>query len=402
MEDLKNSNAIASCDIRETDKQYVAHTYNRFSPVIVKGSGSLAYDAEGNEYIDMGSGIGVNAFGYSDPEWAAAVANQASLLQHTSNLYYTEPCAKLAKLLCERTGMSKVFFGNSGAEANECAFKIARKYASDKYCSSRNVIVTLKNSFHGRTLSSLAATGQDHYHELFTPLTPGFDYIDANTAESLGELEKKLAGGNVCALMIECIQGEGGVVPLDKDWALKAQELVHESDALLIVDEVQTGNGRTGKLYAYMNFGLEPDVVTTAKGLGGGLPIGAALIAEKAAGVLGFGDHGSTFGGNPVCCAGALSIMSRIDDALLCEVRRKGEFLRSMLLGRPGVKSISGMGLMVGIETERPAGEVVKDCLSAGLLCLTAKNRVRLLPALNIPDELLVKAAEVIVRYAAE
>ena len=402
MEDLKNTNAIASCDIRETDKQYVAHTYNRFSPVIVKGSGSLAYDAEGNEYIDMGSGIGVNAFGYSDPEWAAAVANQASLLQHTSNLYYTEPCAKLAKLLCERTGMSKVFFGNSGAEANECAFKIARKYASDKYGSSRNVIVTLKNSFHGRTLSSLAATGQDHYHELFTPLTPGFDYIDANTAESLGELEKKLAGGNVCALMIECIQGEGGVVPLDKDWALKAQELVHESDALLIVDEVQTGNGRTGKLYAYMNFGLEPDVVTTAKGLGGGLPIGAALIAEKAAGVLGFGDHGSTFGGNPVCCAGALSIMSRIDDALLCEVRRKGEFLRSMLLGRPGVKSISGIGLMVGIETERPAGEVVKDCLSAGLLCLTAKNRVRLLPALNIPDELLVKAAEIIVSYAAE
>ncbi|MBQ2307665.1 MAG: acetylornithine/succinylornithine family transaminase [Clostridia bacterium] len=401
MEDLKKSNAIASCDIRETDKQFVAHTYNRFSPVIVKGSGSLAYDAEGNEYIDMGSGIGVNAFGYSDPEWAAAVANQASLLQHTSNLYYTEPCAKLAKLLCERTGMSKVFFGNSGAEANECAFKIARKYASDKYGSSRNVIVTLKNSFHGRTLSSLAATGQEHYHELFTPLTPGFDYIDANTAESLDELEKKLAVGNVCALMIECIQGEGGVLPIDKDWALKAQELVHESDALLIVDEVQTGNGRTGKLYAYMNFGLEPDVVTTAKGLGGGLPIGAALIAEKAAGVLGFGDHGSTFGGNPVCCAGALSIMSRIDNELLGEVRRKGELLRSMLLGRPGVKSVSGMGLMVGIETERPAGEVVKDCLNAGLLCLTAKNRVRLLPALNIPDELLVKAAEIIVRYAA-
>ncbi|MBP5730378.1 MAG: acetylornithine/succinylornithine family transaminase [Clostridia bacterium] len=402
MEDLKNAYSAASCDIRGTDKQYVANTYNRFYPVIVKGSGSLAYDADGNEYIDMGSGIGVNAFGYSDPEWAAAVANQAAVLQHTSNLYYTEPCAKLAKLLCERTGMSKVFFGNSGAEANECAFKVARKYASDKYGNSRNVIVTLNNSFHGRTLSSLAATGQEHYHELFTPLTPGFDYIDANTAESLGELEKKLAGGNVCALMIECIQGEGGVVPLDKDWALKAQELVHESDALLIVDEVQTGNGRTGKLYAYMNFGLEPDVVTTAKGLGGGLPIGAALIAEKAAGVLGFGDHGSTFGGNPVCCAGALSIMSRIDDALLCEVRRKGEFLRSMLLGRPGVKSISGMGLMVGIETERPAGEVVKDCLSAGLLCLTAKNRVRLLPALNIPDELLVKAAEIIVRYAAE
>ena len=402
MEDLKNAYSAASCDIRCTDKKYVANTYNRFYPVIVKGSGSLAYDADGNEYIDMGSGIGVNAFGYSDPEWAAAVANQAAVLQHTSNLYYTEPCAKLAKLLCERTGMSKVFFGNSGAEANECAFKVARKYASDKYGNSRNVIVTLNNSFHGRTLSSLAATGQDHYHELFTPLTPGFDYIDANTAESLVELEKKLAVGNVCALMIECIQGEGGVVTLDKDWALKAQELVHESDALLIVDEVQTGNGRTGKLYAYMNFGLEPDVVTTAKGLGGGLPIGAALIAEKAAGVLGFGDHGSTFGGNPVCCAGALSIMSRIDDALLCEVRRKGEFLRSMLLGRPGVKSISGIGLMVGIETERPAGEVVKDCLSAGLLCLTAKNRVRLLPALNIPDELLVKAAEIIVRYAAE
>ena len=379
--------------VRETDKKYVANTYNRFDPVLVRGSGALAYDEDGKEYIDMGSGIGVNAFGYSDPVWAGAVASQAAKLSHTSNLYYTEPCALLAKMLCERTGMDKVFFSNSGAEANECAIKVARKYAADNYGPDRNVIVTLNNSFHGRTLTTLSATGQEHYHELFRPLTPGFEYIDVPDG---GRLEELLKTGKVAALMIECIQGEGGVLPLDPDWARSAEALVRKYGALLIVDEVQTGNGRTGALYAYMNLGLNPDVISTAKGLGGGLPIGAAIMSEKVSSVLGFGDHGSTFGGNPISCAGALTVLSRIDEKLLSEVREKGEWLKNYFGQLPGVKSVSGTGLMIGILTERPAGEVVKECITRGVLCLTAKNRVRLLPPLNIPFDLLKKAASII------
>ena len=384
---------IVMSNLQQLDTAYIANTYKRFPITLTHGKGSLVWDENGKEYIDLGTGIAVNSFGYADDVWTEAVVRQAQTLQHTSNLYYTEPCIRLAEMLCKHTGMRKVFFGNSGAEANECAIKVARKYAAEQDSPERFTILTLKNSFHGRTLTTLAATGQEHYHELFQPLTPGFAHVEAgNTAD----LKAALDAQPVAALMIECIQGEGGVVPLDAAWAQEAERLVHAAGALLIVDEVQTGNGRTGALYAYMNLGLHPDIVTTAKGLAGGLPLGAALLSEKVQNVLSYGDHGSTFGGNPVCCAAACSVLSRIDDKLLAEVREKGEWLRQALTGKPGVIGVTGMGLMLGIETERPCGEVVAECMANGVLCLTAKNKVRLLPALNIPFPLLQKAAGVI------
>ena len=380
-------------DIKAIDKEYVANTYARFPVQLVSGKGSVVLDENGKEYIDMGSGIGVTAFGIADEEWKAAVIGQLNKLQHMSNLYYTEPCAKLAQMLCEKTGMKKVFFCNSGGEANECAIKAARKYAAEKKGADYFTIVTLWNSFHGRTITTLAATGQEHYHELFQPLTPGFVHAPANDIEAVkaAALENKAA-----AVMIECIQGEGGVIALDKDFVKGVAEFCAAEDILLIVDEVQTGNGRTGKLYAYMNYGVQPDLVSTAKGIGGGLPLGACLFGEKTQSVLGFGDHGSTFGGNPVSCAGALSILGRIDDKLLAQVKEKGDYVFSALQGAEGVESVSGMGLMIGVKTVKPAGDVVKACLEQGVLCLTAKDKVRLLPALNIPMETLQKAVEVI------
>ena len=380
-------------ELKTIDQEYIANTYARFPVEIMSGKGSVVVDTDGKEYIDMGSGIGVTAFGIADEAWKAAVIEQLGKLQHTSNLYYTEPCALLAKLLCEKTGMKKVFFCNSGAEANEGAIKAARKYAAEKKGSDHYTIITLENSFHGRTLTTLAATGQDHYHELFQPLTPGFVHAPANNLEAVknAALQNKAA-----AVMIECIQGEGGVVPLEADFVKGLEKFCKEEDILLLVDEVQTGNGRTGKLYAYMNFGIEPDVVSTAKGIGGGLPLGAILFGEKTEFTLGAGDHGSTFGGNPVCCAGALSILNRIDDALLNEVNRKSAMVFEALQGAPGVESVSGMGFMIGIKPVKPAAEVVKSCIENGVLCLTAKDRVRLLPALNIPEKLLMKAVEVI------
>ena len=380
-------------ELTNIDKQYVANTYARFPVELVSGKGSLVYGTDGKEYIDMGSGIGVTAFGIADDKWQAAVTAQLGKLQHMSNLYYTEPCALLARLLCEKTGMKKVFFCNSGAEANEGAIKAARKYAAEKKGPDYYTIVTLINSFHGRTLTTLAATGQEHYHELFQPLTPGFVHAPADDLEAVkaAALENKAA-----AVLIECIQGEGGVIPLKKDFVQGLAEFCKKEDILLMVDEVQTGNGRSGKLYAYMNFEVEPDVVSTAKGLGGGLPLGAILFGEKTESVLGSGDHGSTFGGNPVCCAGALSILSRIDEALLQEVREKSAFVFSALEGAEGVEAVSGMGLMIGIKTVKPAADVVKTCMENGVLCLTAKDKVRLLPALNIPMELLEKAINVI------
>jgi acetylornithine/N-succinyldiaminopimelate aminotransferase len=375
------------------DQTYIANTYARFPVEIASGKGSLLYSPDGKRYIDMGSGIGVTAFGNGDDVWKEAVIAQLGKVQHTSNLYYTEPCAKLAKLLCERTGMKKVFFGNSGAEANECAIKAARKYAAEKKGPEYHTIVTLKNSFHGRTLTTLAATGQEHYHELFQPLTPGFAYADADDLEGL----KKLALENkAAAVMVECIQGEGGVRVVDPDFLRGAYEFCQKEDILLIVDEVQTGNGRTGQLYAYMNFGIQPDIVSTAKGLGGGLPLGACLLGEKVQDVFHPGDHGSTFGGNPVCCAGALSVLERLDDSFLAEVRSKGEFIRSALTGAPGVEYLSGLGLMVGVKTVKSAAEVVAKCNERGVLCLTAKDKVRLLPALNIPLKLLEEAVAVL------
>lgn len=377
----------------ELDQAYVAPTYKRFPVEIVSGKGSLVKDANEKTYIDMGSGIAVTSFGIADDEWIAAVEKQLHSVQHTSNLYYTSPCALLAEALCRRTGMSKVFFGNSGAEANECAIKVARKYAAEKKGAACSTIVTLENSFHGRTLTTLAATGQDHYHELYQPLTPGFAHIPAG---DLNALKTLCADGTVAAVLIECIQGEGGVIPLDPAFASELESFLKKQDILLMVDEVQTGNGRTGSLYAYMNYGLHPDVVTTAKGLGGGLPLGACLMGDKVKDVFGYGDHGSTFGGNPVACAGALSILNRLTDSFLEDVRKKADLLRSSLENASGILSVSGMGLMLGLKTAKPAPEVVQICMENGLLCLTAKDKVRLLPALNIPDSLLRKAADII------
>ena len=379
--------------LMDLDRQYVAGTYKRFPVEIVSGKGSLVTDAQGKEYVDMGSGIAVTSFGIADEEWIAAVEKQIHSVQHTSNLYYTEPCVRLAQMLCTRTGMAKVFFSNSGAEANECAVKVARKWAAERHGADCAVIVTLENSFHGRTLTTLSATGQDHYHELFQPLTPGFVSFPAGDMDAL---RKICADGKVAAVLVECVQGEGGVVPLDPAFAAELDAFLRERDILLMVDEVQTGNGRTGTLYAYEQFGLHPDVVSTAKGLAGGLPLGATLLSEKVQNVLGFGDHGSTFGGNPVACAAAVSVLSRLTDDFLADVRRKGDLLRSRLTGVPGITEISGLGLMLGLRTEKPAAEVVKACMEKGVLCLTAKEKVRLLPALNIPDELILRAADVI------
>ena len=378
--------------IKNIDKQYVLNTYNRFDLHLVEGKGSVVKDDNGKEYIDLTTGIGVTAFGIADDVWVQAVTEQLSTLQHVSNLYYTSPCALLAKELCERTDMSKVFFSNSGAEANECAIKVARKYASDKGYDRYNIL-TLNNSFHGRTLATLSATGQDHYHELFNPLPAGFVHADANDIDAVINTAKE---HNVCAIMIECVQGEGGVIKLDYDFVKAIESYAKANDILLIIDEVQTGNGRTGKLYAYMNYDITPDVFTTAKGLGGGLPIGACVVGDKAQNTLGFGDHGSTYGGNPVACAGALSVIKRIDEDLLADVNKKSQYIFDTLKDANGVEAVTGMGLMIGIKTTKPVSDVIKECMENGVLCLSAKDKVRLLPALNIDFELLKKAVDVI------
>jgi acetylornithine/N-succinyldiaminopimelate aminotransferase len=375
------------------DRTYIANTYARFPVELVSGKGSLLKGADGKDYIDMGSGIAVNGFGAADDLWMQAVIDQLGKIPHSSNLYYTEPGAKLAEMLCKRTGMKKVFFGNSGAEANECAIKVARKYSAEKKGAGCYTIVTLKNSFHGRTLATLSATGQDHYHELYQPLVPGFEHIAPGDMEALKAIDAKTP---VAGIMIECVQGEGGVVPLQADFVHALADYAHGHDIPLMVDEVQTGNGRSGALYAYMTFGIQPDIVSTAKGLGGGLPIGACLMGEKVQDVLTPGDHGSTFGGNPVACAGGVSILSRIDDALLDGVRKRSAYIFEQLTGAPGVEGVSGLGLMIGVKTVKPAREVVMQCLDKGVLFLTAKDRVRLLPALNIPMDLLEKAVAVL------
>ena len=379
--------------ITSIDKEYVAGTYGRFPVELVSGQGCLLRDSTGKEYIDLGSGIGVTAFGIADEAWLAAVTAQLGKLQHTSNLYYTEPCGLLAKTLCEKTGMKKVFFSNSGAEANECAIKVARKYSAEKKGDDYYTVITLKNSFHGRTLTTLSATGQDHFHKLFNPLTPGFVHVTAN---DIAELTETVQNVKAAAIMLECVQGEGGVVPLTQEFITAAANLAKEHDIPLVIDEVQTGNGRTGSLYSYMQFGIQPDVVSTAKGLGGGLPIGATLMSEKVQNVLGPGDHGSTYGGNPVACAGALSVIERMDEALMKEVKTKSDYIFSALEGAEGVESVTGLGLMIGIKTVKPAKEVVMACMEQGVLCLTAKDKVRLLPALNIPMDQLDKAIAVI------
>ena len=384
---------MASKDIINLLDSNVMPTYSRFPVAFESGKGATLKDFDGKEYIDFASGIGVNSIGYADEKWVSAVSEQAGRLAHVSNLYYTEPCAELAKLLCAKTGMKKVFFANSGAEANECAIKTARKWGCENKGEEYSTIVTLVNSFHGRTITTLAATGQEHYHEDFGPLTPGFVYAEANDLESV---KKLVAENKVCAVMFECVQGEGGVIPLTAQFVQGLAELAEKENFLLIADEVQTGNGRTGELYAYMNFGIKPDIVSTAKGLGGGLPLGACLMGEKTGNVLKFGDHGSTFGGNPVCCAGALSIISRIDGALLSQVKQKSKYIIDELSGADGVESVSGMGLMLGIKTKKPVKDVLNECMANGVLCLTAKDKLRLLPALNIPMDVLVRAVDII------
>ncbi len=383
----------------EKDKKYIANTYNRFPVEIVSGKGSVVFDAQGKKYIDMGSGIGVTCMGIADDEWISAITEQLSKVQHMSNLYYTQPCVQLAELLCEKSGMKKVFFGNSGAEANECAIKVARKYACEKKGEEYYNIITLVNSFHGRTITTLAATGQDVFHKDFQPLTQGFLHTPANDLEAM----KKLIDENkVAAVMVECVQGEGGVNPLTPEFLKGTAEYCAERDILLIVDEVQTGNGRTGEFYGYMNYGITPDIVSTAKGLGGGLPLGATLLGEKVENVLGFGDHGSTYGGNPIACAGAVSALSRMDEAFLDSVKEKSRLVFESLSNAKGIESVSGMGLMIGIKTEKPAREVLLKCMEKGVLCLTAKDKVRLLPALNIPVDVLKEALNVIKSVCAE
>ena len=381
-------------NIKELDKKYVANTYARFPVLLEHGSGSLVYDDAGKEYIDLGAGIAVTSFGIADSEWAAAVTAQLTKLQHCSNLYFTGPCALLAEKLCEATGMKKVFFGNSGAEANECAIKAARKYSFDKYGPDRYKIVTLVDSFHGRTIATLSATGQPELQNGFQPMVPGFIYTPANDCEALKALVESESG--ICAFMFELIQGESGVNVLTQEFVDCMVSLAKEHDILLVDDEVQSGNGRTGTLYAYMQYGFTPDIMSTAKGLGGGLPIGACLLGEKVQDTMGAGTHGSTFGGNPAVCAGALNILSRIDGKLLADVKAKGEYIVKELSGAPGVKGISGKGLMIGIETEKSAGEVLNECMANGVLVLTAHGKVRLVPALNIPMELVEKAVAVI------
>ena len=380
-------------NVFELDRTYVANTYSRFPINIVNGEGSLVWDDSGKEYIDLGTGIGVNIFGYSDKEWLVAVTDQLSRFQHTSNLYYSRPCAELAGLLCSRTGLKKAFFSNSGAEANETAIKAARKYAADRKGSDCYTILTLKNSFHGRTLTTLAATGQEVFHSYFQPLTPGFVHIEPNVSE----LRSALCENRVAAVMVEIIRGEGGVLPLPEDFVKELYRLSREQDFILIADEVQTGNGRTGSLYGYMNYGIQPDIVTTAKGIGGGLPIGVTLLGERVEDVFTPGLNGSTFGGNPVSCAGAINIVSRIDDSLLAGVRKKSEYIFSRLNELPSVKSVCGMGLMIGIESELDAKQAALSCLERGVLVLTAKNKIRLLPALNIPDGQLERAVDTLI-----
>lgn len=382
----------------ETDRQYVANTYARFPVEIVSGQGSIVVDEQGKEYIDLGTGIAVNTFGHADEGWMAAVTDQLGKFAHTSNLFYTSPCAKLAEALCNRTGMKKVFFSNSGAEANECAIKAARGYAAAKWGKDRYTIVTLNNSFHGRTLTTLAATGQDSFHKDFTPLTPGFVSVAADDPEAL---KKAVAETSAIAIMFEAVQGEGGVLPLRPEFVKAMVELAAETGLLLIADEVQVGNGRSGKLFGYMNFDVIPDIVTTAKGLGGGLPIGATLLGDRVKDVFTPGSHGSTFGGNPAVCAGALHILNRIDEKMLASVREKSAYIFDALTDSEGIVSVSGMGLMIGIQTVGDAKEILAKCRERGVIAITAKNKVRLLPALNIPMDQLRRAIGVLKEVCA-
>lgn len=384
----------------ENFNQHVMPTYGRYDVVLDNGNGRNCVDENGKQYIDFGSGIGTNSLGYCDKDWQDAVCNQVRSLQHTSNYYYTKVQADFASKLCEITGYSKMFFGNSGAEANECAIKLARKYSFDKYGKGRSTIITLRNSFHGRTLCTLSATGQDVFHNYFFPFVEGFVNAEANDIE---DLRSKL-DDTVCAVMLEFIQGEGGVNLLSKDYVKQVFEICHEKDIIVIADEVQTGVGRTGRFLASQNFGVIPDVTTLAKGIAGGLPMGVCLATEKYADVLSKGMHGSTFGGNPVCCAGGLVVLNKVsDETFLFEVSKKGAYIREKLCLLDEVQGITGLGLMLGISLKtKKAGDVVKEALDKGLLLLTAKDKIRLLPPLNITYEELDKGLSILCDILSE
>ena len=377
---------------REMDKEYIAGTYSRYDLVAEKGKGSILTDETGREFIDFTAGIGVNSLGFCDEHWIKAVVGQVKKLQHTSNLYYTKPCVDLAKKICEKTGMSKVFFGNSGAEANEGAIKVARKYGGLKNPSKVN-IVTLNMSFHGRTITTVKATGQEDMHKFFGPFPRGFVYADANDIESL----KKSVNENTCGIMLEMVQGEGGITVLNQDFVDTAVSLCKTYDALLIIDEVQTGVGRTGKFFAYEHFGIKPDIVTFAKGMGGGLPIGGFILGEKASDVLVSGDHGSTFGGNPIVASGGCAVVDTMDENFLMQVREKGEYIVKELSKMKNIHDISGLGMMIGFKVKGiEAKEFLKRCLNRGLMVLTAKEKVRLLPPLNISEDDIKEGLDII------
>lgn len=379
--------------IKSLDEQYIMPTYARYDVALLRGSGSVVWDVDDKQYIDFGSGIGVNSLGYCESGWIEAITKQAQLLQHSSNLYYTLPQLRVAQRLCRSAGMDKVLFCNSGAEANECAIKLARKYSFDKYGKGRYEIITLYNSFHGRTITTLSATGQDVFHNYFFPFTEGFVYAKANDLE---DLKAKLSD-KTCGVFIELIQGEGGVVPLDKDYVKALEDVCRQKDILLIIDEVQTGIGRTGSLFAFQQYGVKPDIVTSAKGLGGGLPIGACLCAEKLAETLNAGTHGTTYGGNPIACAGAEYVLSVVDnEQFLKSVSQKGEYIKSKISKFDGVKEVRGLGLMIGIVLKANSKEVSQKCLENGLLTLTAKDNLRLLPPLNITYEEIDKGLSIL------
>ena len=379
-------------DIKKLDDEYVMHTYGRYQLAVDHGKSATCYAPDGKAYIDFTSGIGVNSMGFSDEGWVAAVTAQLQKFQHISNLYYTEPCVQAAKLLCEKSGMKKVFFGNSGAEANEGVIKAARKYSFQKYGEGRSKIVALENSFHGRTMAALSATGQSAYHNFFFPFVDGFVFATAN---DIDDTLSKL-GDDVCAVMMEMVQGEGGVLPLEKEYVQAVYKACQEKDILFIVDEVQTGIGRTGSFYSYQQFDILPDLVSSAKGLGGGLPIGAVLFGEKTEEVLVPGDHGSTFGGNPVVCAGAVEILNRMGDAFLADVAKKGEYIKNALLNMNHVTDVAGMGMMLGIELDTDVKPIVNTLMENGLLVLTAKHKMRLLPPLNITQEELDQGLKIL------
>lgn len=379
-------------EIKQKDQEYIMHTYGRYPVALDHGKNATCYDVEGKEYIDMTSGIGVNALGFCDQDWINAVTAQLGKLQHISNLYYTAPCGETAKLVCEKSGMKKMFFANSGAEANEGVLKAARKYSFLKYGKDRSTIVALENSFHGRTLATLSATGQENYHNYFFPFVDGFVFAKANDlADTLSKLTD-----DVCAIIMEMVQGEGGVLPLDQEYVKAVYQFCKEKDILFIVDEVQTGMGRTGSFFSYQQFDVQPDLVSCAKGLGGGLPIGGVLFGEKTETCLSAGDHGSTFGGNPVVCAGSVEILNRLDDDFLAEVQKKGEFIKNQILSMPHVTGVAGMGMMLGVSLDVDAKEVIQHCLDNGLMVLSAKTKVRLLPPLTITRKELEKGLSIL------